>query len=143
MVLSDPVHATVAAGTGVVVIGANDRVRVAQPRISVGPDVVVGEGSGFVDLPVTLSAPGKSVVSVAVTVFNGTAVAGQDYTCPFAGCGAGTLTFAPGETVKTVRVPILDDSVPEGMETFTMVASNPVNATIVRSTLKVTIKDND
>ena len=51
-------------GTGTVVIGASDATRVSKPLISVGPDMVVGEGDGYVDVPVTLSAPAPSDVSV-------------------------------------------------------------------------------
>ena len=38
---------------------------------------------------------------------------------------SGTLTFAPGETVKTVRVQLVDDTVAEGTEVFTMNLSHP------------------
>ena len=53
------------------------------------------------------------------------ATAGADYTA-----SSGTLTFAPGETWKTVAVPILDDAVDEGMEHFLLRFSNPVGATL-------------
>jgi hypothetical protein len=55
------------------------------------------------------------------------ATAGADYTTT-----SGTVTFAPGEQIKTVLVPILSDShMSESNETFLVVLSNPVNATIV------------
>ena len=57
---------------------------------------------------------------------------------------AGTLTFAPGETIKTVRVDILDDATPEGMETFMLDLTNPsADATIARADVQVAIVDND
>ena len=37
---------------------------------------------------------------------------------------SGTLTFAAGETEKTVHVPVLDDEVDEGREQFDMRLSN-------------------
>ena len=41
-----------------------------------------------------------------------TATAGLDFTGPL----SGSLIFAPGETVKTVSVPTIDDSKPEARE---------------------------
>ncbi len=52
-----------------------------------------------------------------------TATAGEDYTA-----ASGTLTFAAGETSHTVRVPILDDAIDEGKETFVLRLSNPRGA---------------
>ena len=54
---------------------------------------------------------------------DGTAAAGADYTA-----ASGTLTFAAGETAKTVSVALLDDAVDEGKETFTLTLSNPRGA---------------
>ena len=48
---------------------------------------------------------------------------GADYTAT-----SGTLTFAAGETSKTVSVPILDDAIDEGMEYFLLRFSNPQGA---------------
>ena len=50
---------------------------------------------------------------------DGAATAGEDYTA-----ASGTLTFAPGETVKTVSVAVLDDAVSDSGETFTLQLSN-------------------
>ncbi|HBL61358.1 MAG TPA: hypothetical protein DDZ80_23890, partial [Cyanobacteria bacterium UBA8803] len=43
---------------------------------------------------------------------------------------SGTLTFASGETSKTITVPIIGDLLNEDNETFTVNLSNPTNATI-------------
>ena len=51
--------------------------------------------------------------------------AGADYTAT-----SGTLTFAAGQTLKTVSVPILDDSIDEGTEYFLLRFSNPQGATL-------------
>src|ERR1039458_2190788 len=37
---------------------------VASPGISAPPDVIAGEADGYLDLPVTLSVPGTSTVTV-------------------------------------------------------------------------------
>ena len=64
-------------------------------------------------------------VTVDWAVDDGTATAGADYTD-----GSGTLTFAPGNTTKTVTVATLQDTDPEGDETFTVTLSNASNAAI-------------
>ena len=56
---------------------------------------------------------------------DGPATAGADYTAT-----SGTLTFAAGETEKTVSVPILDDAVDEGTEHFVLRYSNPRGAVL-------------
>ena len=62
-------------------------------------------------------------VTVDYATADGTATAGEDYTAT-----SGTLTFAAGERVKTVSVPILDDGHDEGHETFLLRLSNVVGA---------------
>jgi hypothetical protein len=57
---------------------------------------------------------------------------------------AGTLTFAPGETAKTIPLSLVDDSYAEGVETFTVVLSNPTGAVLgAPSVDTVTINDNE
>jgi len=53
------------------------------------------------------------------------------------------VTFAPGETTKTVSVFIVDDSLKEGSETFSVGLTNASNATLGTATATVTIADND
>ncbi len=72
------------------------------------------------DFAVTLSRASTSQVMVDYATSDGTATAGSDYTAT-----SGTLAFAVGETEKTVSVPVLDDSIDEGEETFTLTLSNP------------------
>ncbi|HJX93926.1 MAG TPA: Calx-beta domain-containing protein [Pyrinomonadaceae bacterium] len=56
----------------------------------------------------------------------------------------GTLTFAIGETSKTISIPITDDVYSEGPETFTITLSNPTGATLGSpATATITINDND
>jgi hypothetical protein len=55
----------------------------------------------------------------------------------------GTLIFAPGDTVKTVTVALLDDSTPENTETFRLSLSSPVNTSFAQSSVTATILDND
>ena len=55
----------------------------------------------------------------------GLAQGGEDYTAT-----SGTLTFAPGETSKTITIEILSDDIYEGLERFVTELSNPSGATL-------------
>jgi hypothetical protein len=56
---------------------------------------------------------------------------------------AGTLTFAPGETLHTVGVPVLGDTTFEVDETFSVALSNAVGESIVDGLGVVTIRNDD
>lgn len=64
-------------------------------------------------------------VSFSFTTADGTAASGTDYTAT-----NGTLTFSPFSNTVTFRVPLLDDSVYEGNESFFINLSNPIGGTI-------------
>ncbi|MBP6770184.1 MAG: cellulose binding domain-containing protein [Reyranella sp.] len=87
---------------------------------------------------VTLSQPATGPVSVGYTTVNGTAIAGQDYASV-----VGTLTFAAGETARTVSVDILGDTLVETNETFSLSLSSPTGATIARGQATGTIVNDD
>jgi len=86
-----------------------------EPRVSIN-DVAKNESNGgstsFV-FTVTLSAAYDAPVTVNFATANGTATAGQDYTAK-----SGTLTFAPGETSKTITILVTGDKKRESDETF-------------------------
>lgn len=93
-------------------LGVSDPV----PPSATVADVSVTEpasGEAAVTFTVTLSAASAVPVTVGFTTADGTATAGADYTAT-----SGTLTFNPGETVKTVTVPLLADAQDEGAEAF-------------------------
>ena len=69
---------------------------------------------------VRLFCPRSQTVTVNYATANGTATAGADYIAT-----SGTLTFAPGQTEKTVSVTLVRDSVPEAAETFYFNLSSP------------------
>jgi Carboxypeptidase regulatory-like domain/Calx-beta domain/FG-GAP-like repeat len=55
----------------------------------------------------------------------------------------GTLRFAAGEASKTIFIPIVDDNLADGNETFTLTLSNPSGASLgTITTATVTITDN-
>jgi len=123
---------TSAAGTGTIIDAT-------LPTVSVG-NVSVSEGAGTATFVVTLSNPSTSTVTVNFATANGTAVSGADYTAT-----SGTLSFAPGETSKTVTVAIIDDNLYEGAtpETFQLVLMSPANATLGSSSATGSISDNE
>jgi len=53
------------------------------------------------------------------------------------------LTFASGENSQSFTIPIVDDNLIEGIETFRLTLSNPTNGVIVTPATIVTINDND
>jgi sugar lactone lactonase YvrE len=55
----------------------------------------------------------------------------------------GTLTFATGETSKTISIPIVDDAYAEGPETFSIALTNSVGMTVLTPAVTVTITDNE
>lgn len=79
-------------------------------------------------------------VSVNYSTQDGTAIAGADYQAV-----TGTLVFTNNETVKTFLVPIVDDKLAEGDESFSVVLSgaSPGSSLLPPSTQTVVIVDND
>lgn len=64
----------------------------------------------------------------------------EDY-IPF----SGELVFAPGETIKTITIPLLDDTVTEALEYFTIELTNPTGGALGRqpfSTVEIISDDN-
>ncbi|MFN7283293.1 MAG: beta strand repeat-containing protein, partial [Dolichospermum sp.] len=86
---------------------------------------------------VTLSQASNQTVSLNYATANGTATAGLDYTAT-----NGTLTFAPGATSQVINIPILNNSLNEADETFTLTLSSPTNASLgAVTTATTTITD--
>jgi Tol biopolymer transport system component len=129
-----------------------------QPLTPSGPNTVqfssssytVSEGSPRVDI--TLSRSGDTTSSASVSfatndaaglqdcnVINGVASPRCDYINTL-----GTMSFAAGETSKSLSIAIVDDSYAEGSETFTISLNNASGTTLgTQSTATVTIIDND
>lgn len=97
------------------------------------------ESAGSASIPVSLSAPASGAMSVDYAVTGGTATAGADFNLT-----AGTLTFAAGETVRTIPLTILDDTTIEPNETVVVTLSNPVGVQLGSlATHTLTILDDD
>ena len=76
------------------------------------------EGASL-NFTVTLSQALSEMVTVNYRTSDGTARAGSDYRAT-----SGWLYFGPGQTEKTVTVPVLDDELDEGSETLTLTVWN-------------------
>ena len=102
------------------------------------PAPVGSSGPRYASFTVTLSAASDRTITLNYATANGTAVAGSDYTAT-----SGTLSFAPGETVKTFSVGILGDTRDEDHETFLVNLSSPSHVYIGDGQAVGTIIDND
>ena len=112
-----------------------------QSELSVADVSVTESDESSVDATFTVSlSPAAAVpVTVAYATADGSAAAPADYTAT-----AGTLTFAPGETAKEVRVAVTPDDAVERSERFHLDLSNPVNAHLSEVTRgSATILDDD
>ena len=97
-------------------------------------DAVANEADPTMEFRVTLVPAATERVTVGYATVSGTAVAGADYEAT-----SGRLAFAAGESVRTVAVALLDDTVEDSGETFTLRLSNPSGAPLVDSEATGTI----
>jgi len=108
-------------------------------------DAAVSEGhSGMVSatFTVTMAKPSSQTVTVSYgTADSGgyyTASAGSDYQA-----ASGTLTFAPGETTKTITIQVIGDRLGEQKETFYVNLNNLTGAIITGGQGTGTIADDE
>jgi len=127
--------------TVAVLINDGDWSAVRPPSIRIS-DVAMAEGqkgTTYFVFTVTLSASYDATVTVNFATANGTAkTSDNDYAAT-----SGTLTFAPGETTKTITVAVKGDRKKEANETFFMNLSGAVNALIADSQGLGTILNDD
>ena len=113
------------------------------PTLSItGSSVDEGATGATPSLTFTVTKTGATSreVTVAYAVTAGTATSGIDYEA----LNAGTLTFAPAETAKTIDVTVRGDDADEYDETIEVTLSSPLNATLAAAdTATGTIIDDD
>jgi hypothetical protein len=130
-------YASIADGQGVGTILDDDQ----PPSLSIN-DVAFAEGrSGirYFVFTVSLSAASDKTVTVNFATANGTATtASNDYVA-----ASGSLTFAPGETTKSITVPVKGDRKKEASETFYLNLSGALNALLADSQGLGTILNDD
>ena len=108
------------------------------PMLSVADASAIEEEDVSLSFAVTLDAASTGTVTVEYATSDGTATAPADYAQT-----SGTLTFAAGDTSKTVVVTIVDDTAVDSGETLTLTLSNPSGATLADATATGTITDSD
>jgi Bacterial extracellular solute-binding proteins, family 5 Middle/Calx-beta domain/PASTA domain len=119
------------------VYGASLTAVCLRPEVAVG-DVSVSETTPEAHFTISLSSVETESVAVAYATSDGAATAGADYTP-----AAGTVTFAPGERVKAVSVPIKADELDESDETFALDLVGATRGTLVDGRGLGTIVDDD
>ena len=125
--LTGAVGATLVGGAGTGTINDNDE----RPFITI--DGSEASEAGILEFVVTLLTASEATVSVDYLTDEGftpydqpafrLAYPESDFIHK-----EGTLTFAPGERSKTIRVPVLEDLVDEPVEAVVLTLINPVNA---------------
>ncbi|MFO0947204.1 MAG: Calx-beta domain-containing protein [Planctomycetota bacterium] len=104
-------------------------------------DVTISEGNSGTKnavFTVRLSAVQSQTVSVDFATANGTATSGSDYRS-----ASGKLTFAAGETTKSIDVQILGDTIRESNEVFLVQLLNAAGASLAKNQGSGTIQDDD
>src|SRR6478609_615699 len=101
----------------------------AAPALAKGPGVIkfdeatfeVAESAGQAVITVERSGGEDGAVFVHYATSDGTATAGQDYTP-----ASGTLSWAAGDGLsKSFAIPLVSDTVAEGVETVHLTLSSP------------------
>ncbi len=129
----DPIGSGATAIDG---INADQLIRVGSKTVDEGDS-----GTHDVALSVTLTPAADDIVTVRLATAPGTpnpATPGEDY------LSVDTfLTFAPGETQKTVNVTILTDTVPEENERIAIILSDPTNAILSTAPASIVIRNDE
>ena len=104
------------------------------------PTFSISEGAAIATITITRSGGTGGAVSITLATSNGTATAGSDYTAT-----SGPVFFNPGETTKTVTIPITDDQLLEANETILLTLTGPTNGATLGTpaTAVLTIVDNE
>lgn len=113
--------------------GPKATVSIADTSITEG-----NSGQKLANLTISLDGPSTEPVTVTYNTADYTAKAGQDYTS----VGPRDVVFAPGETSKTISVPVLGDIIDENDEYF-RVQISASGAIVTRAQALVYILDDD
>ena len=133
LTLSSPVRATIGESTELAYINNDD----GAPTFSIN-NVSKPEGD---NLTFTVTKSGNATALSHIMNYatsNGSATAGSDYTAK-----SGTLTFAAGETSKTITINGVEDTIYEGSETFNLTLSGLTNGAVFSDNTGVGTITND
>ena len=118
------------------------------PRLTMH-DVQVNSESGSAVVVISLLSAATRPVTLDWALQNGSALSGQDFdTATVSGESAlpaysGSLTFAVGETTKTISVSLVNDGLREVDESFLLLVTNVAQAWFEGDPATVTIQDDD
>jgi predicted extracellular nuclease len=136
--VTNVVNATVGDGQGTGTIVNNDQPPIPVASVSDAAITETDSGVSYVNFTISLSFAPTGPVTIDYSTADGTATAGSDYVA-----SSGQVSFAAGETSKTVAIPVIGDTRPESAEAFTLTISNPSGATLGDSSGTATITDDD
>ncbi|HYW70715.1 MAG TPA: Calx-beta domain-containing protein, partial [Pyrinomonadaceae bacterium] len=120
---------------------ASTLIQEPTPDLSIN-DITLKEGNSGATtfmFTVTLSPASSQTVTVKYATANGAATAGSDYSA----IAATELSFAPGESQKTISVLVNGDTIVEPDENFFVNLSDATNANIAVSQGTATIANDD
>ncbi|MEQ8733484.1 MAG: Calx-beta domain-containing protein [Rhodospirillaceae bacterium] len=135
VVLSNAVGATISTGSGIGLISADPPAQLSTFSIN---NVTINEGA-TATLTITRGGGTNFSATVNYTVAPGTATAADFSQSNL----SGTITFAKGETTKTISIGTVNDTIDEQAENFFVTLSNPVGGTIAAGTGTVSINPSD
>lgn len=102
-------------------------------------NVVVREPDAVAKIVLLRTGGSTGTVSIDYATSNESATSGQQ----FRGV-AGTLVFASGEIIKTIEVPLVNDTLAYGKRTFRVNVSNPIGTTLTgKAAIPVIVEDDD
>ncbi len=113
----------------------------STPKLSISGRNNIAEGNKGnknARFTVSLDNPSTETVTVNYATTNGTAKVGEDYRRT-----QGKLSFKPGETRKTINVPVFGDTKVEPDQTFKVILSQPKNAKLGQKQAIGTIINDD
>jgi hypothetical protein len=125
-------------GYGTVTIIDDDQALASQLHVEGATLLEGNQGTTTAEVRVRLEPASSNTVTVAYQTQDITASATFDYQGV-----SGTLTFAPGDVLKTLSIPILGDTLPEPDESFAVVLSQPTMALLGTSRAEVVIANDD
>jgi hypothetical protein len=140
LLLTDPVGASISTPQVPVLILDDDDVTEppsGSAMVTVS-NTQVSEHARSAEFTLMLSQPSTIPVTVSYATADGVAVSPEDYRA-----ASGTVTFSPGDTVKTIAVEIVGDTRHERIESFALVFQASSNAVMSSPEAYCTIFDDD
>ena len=110
------------------------------PQAVAAAPMTVSEAAGSVQVPLRLTFARSVATTFNYQLLDGTAAIGTDYQNAAGGTGAaGMLVIPAGDTVATLTIPILNDTVTESPETFTVAFTSPAGSPVTLPTNSTTV----